>query len=451
MALADLVVTGANVLHDGTLDRLELGITDGEITHISKPGMGPDGRASLELDGELVIPGAVEEHIHLREPGYVEKEGIVTGSAAAAAGGVTTIVEMPNTTPPVSTRARWEEKAALFDRKSHVDFALYGAITEDNVGTGDIQELAAAGATGFKTFMATSFGPLLISDKALLLSAFEEVNETGRPIYIHAEDEEYLDGFRERVERDGTSGMDAFFDSRPPIAETTAIADVLDIVRETGTETVVVHVTTSEGVDRIDRARQAGLPVDTEVTPYHLAFDEERLRAVGTEGIGTPPVRDEENRQALWSRLMDGRVQLLGSDHAPHTVAEKDGEPLEVPPGMPQVETALSFLLDAVNRGHVTIQQVVDCYSTRPAKKHGLYPRKGTISVGSDADFVVVDLDESWTVDPADFESSGKYSPFDGWTFSASILSTYQRGELIAEDRHTTNSPGDGQLYQRAD
>lgn len=438
----DLRVTGGQVYLAGERQELTLGVTDGRVTHLTTADL--DAEETLDLDGELVLPGFVDGHVHLREPGYVEKEGIDAGTAAAVAGGVTTIVEMPNTTPPVLTADRWDEKLALFEEKSRVDFALFGAITEENIETGDIEALAERGATAFKTFMATSFGPLLMDDKGELLTAFEEVAETGRPIYIHAEDEEYLETFGERAVESDAEGMAEFFASRPPIAETTAVSDVIDIVRATGAETVIAHVTTSEALSRIADARAEGLPIRAEVTPYHLRVDEDVLEDVGTRGIGTPPVRSPANRDQLWNHFNTGSVDLLGSDHAPHTLAEKDRPPLEVAPGMPQLETALPVLLDAVAAGETSLAQVVERYSARPAMVHGLYPRKGTLRVGADADFVVVDTDAEWTVDADAFESNGKYSPFDGWTLSAKPVYTYQRGRKVAEGMRAVSEPGDG-------
>lgn len=448
MTQVDLAVRGGRVVIDGELREVDLGVTDGVFSHIVQPDAPLEALEEVRLNGEVILPGLVDGHVHFREPGYTEKEGIETGTSAAAAGGVTTVVEMPNTVPPVLTVDEFESKTDLFREKSHVDFALFGAVTEENVGTGDIAAVADAGATAFKTFMATSFGPLLMDDKGELYRAFEEIRETGRPLYIHAEDEEYLDMFGERANREYGDDMAAFFAARPTIAETTAVSDVLDIVHETGTETVIVHTTTAQAVDRIAEAKSAGEPVWSEVTPYHLAFDQEDIERIGTHGIGTPPARDSVNRENLWDRLDRGEIHLFGSDHAPHLLSEKERPPLDVAPGMPQLETALPFLLDAVDRGRLSLPTIADKYAERPAKIHGLYPRKGSIQVGADADFVVVDLETEWEVDPTEFESSGEYSPFAGMTLTGRPIATYQRGTLIAEDMETSIRAGNGEFLK---
>jgi allantoinase len=439
----DLAVVGGQVFLADEFRNVTLGITDGKISYVTSDQLNAD--RTIELNGELVIPGLVDAHVHFREPGYVEKEGIRTGSRAAAAGGITTVVEMPNTTPPVTDLSRWEEKADLFKSKSHIDFALFGAITEDNLGTGDIANMAETGATAFKTFMSTSFGPLLMPDKGKLYQAFEEVAETGVPLYIHAEDEEYLDEFTRRVEESKTEGMEQFFNSRPPIAETTAVSDVIDIVRNTGTRTVIVHVTTAEAVDRIQEARSEGLPIHAEVTPYHLSLDQSDLMEIGTVGIGTPPVRSASNRDELQRRVDKAEFSLIGSDHAPHTLAEKNRDPLDVAPGMPQLETALGVLLDTAYRNKFTIKQIIQSYSEFPARQHGIYPQKGTLSIGSDADFVVIDPDRQWTVDPDEFESEANYSPFSGKELVGMPIQVFQRGQCVAEEMKVINDPGSGE------
>lgn len=446
MSSTDLSITGGQLLLDGEFEDAALGVTDGLISHIVDPSVTLDADERVELDGEVVLPGLVDGHVHFREPGYTEKEGVETGTAAAAAGGVTTVVEMPNTVPPVLTVDRFESKAKIFRSKSHVDFALFGAITEKNVGTGDIAALADAGATAFKTFMATSFGPLLMDDKGELYRAFEEVADADRPLYIHAEDEEYLELFRDRAKEEHGEDMAAFFAARPSIAETTAVSNVLSIVADTGTETVIVHTTTAEAIDRMIEAKAEERPVWTEVTPYHLAFNQSDIERVGPHGIGTPPARDRANQNALWERVTNGAVDLFGSDHAPHQLVEKERSPTEVAPGMPQLETALPFLLDAANRGRLSLSTIVEAYAERPARIHGLYPEKGSIQVGADADFVVVDMGEEWTVDADAFKSAGNYSPFDGMTLTGRPKRTYQRGTQITAEMEVTADAGQGRF-----
>ena len=269
-ASADLAVRGGQVFHDGALASLTLGVTDGRVSHLLAPDVDLPADETLDLDGELVLPGFVDGHVHLREPGYVEKEGVASGTAAAAAGGVTTVVDMPNTDPPTLDADAFAGKAERFEAAAHVDFALHGAITAENVGTGAVAAMAEAGATVFTAFRATSFGPLLLDDLGDLQAAFEAVAASGRPLYVHAEDEALVEAAGERARAEAGDTMAAVFASRPALAEVVAVGDVLDVVAETGAEAVVAHVTTAEALDRIADARAAGVPVHAEVTPFHL-------------------------------------------------------------------------------------------------------------------------------------------------------------------------------------
>lgn len=443
MTTADLALTGGTVVYGGGRHQCTLGVTDRSISHLTRPNTAIDAERTVDVAGKLVLPGCVDGQVHVR-PGD-EREGVASGTAAAAAGGVTTVVDMPNFPPTVTNENRFEESALLYEGNAHVDYGIFGHLTTENVGNGGVTALAEAGAPEFKTFLSTDGGPgpYVILDRGELYSAFEAVAETGRPFWVHAEDDDLHREFIDRVESAGLSDWDAFLESAPPILETTAVADLIELARETGVTTVVAHTTTATALDSIADAQADGVPIYAETTPYYLGIDQDRLRNIGTEGLGNPPVRSPENRHDLWDRLTDGRVDTLATDHAPRTVEEKAREPLDVGPGMPQLETALPFLLTAANDGRTTVERIVELYAETPAKLLGLYPRKGTLLVCTDADIAVVDMDAEWIVDPAKFESAAKYSPFDGWTFTARVARTFVRGEEVATDMTATDAtPG---------
>jgi allantoinase len=444
MSDADLAVTGGRVFVHGKCRDVTLGVTDGRVSHLTNSDATLSADRMLDVDGDLVLPGCVDAHVHVR-PGD-DREGVDSATAAAAAGGVTTVVDMPNFPPTVTDRERWDETAALYDGDARVDYSMFGHIAEgQNVGTGDVADLADAGAPAYKTFLSAGGGPdpYVVRDKGDLLTAFEEVAETGRPFWIHAEDDEYHVEFIERVEEQGVEGMDAFLESAPPILETTAVRDLVDLADYTGVTTVIAHTTTADALDIVADAQADGVPIYAETTPYYLGIDAERLKDIGTTGLGTPPVRSPENRERIWDCFNDGRVDTMATDHAPRFDEEKDRDPIDVGPGMPQLETALPLLLTGVNDGRTTVERVVETYARRPAELLGL-PRKGSLEIGSDADFVAVDMDAEWTVDPDDFESRAKYSPFDGWTFTARPTHTFVRGREVAVDMAATDAtPGE--------
>ena len=443
MSTVDLSVTGGSVYVDGELREYTLGVTDGTITHLVDPGTDLSADRVVDATGMFVLPGCVDAHVHVR-PGD-EREGVHSGTSAAAAGGVTTVVDMPNFPPTATESERWNELASHYKDKAHVDYGIFGHVSTDNIGSTDITSLVEAGALAFKAFMSVDGGPgpYSIPDSGDLLSAFEAVSDTGRPLWVHAEDDELHLEYIDRVQKMGLTGFDAFFESAPPILERTAVSEVIELARETGVTTVIAHTTTATALDLIQDANADGVPIYAEMSPYHLGIDEEQVRDIGTKGLGTPPVRDAQNRAALWDRLNAGKVDTLGTDHAPRTLEEKNRAPIEAGPGMPQLETALPFMLSAVNAGRTTIKTVAETYSEMPAKLLGLYPQKGSLELGTDADFVLVDLEEPWTVDPTQFESRAKYSPFEGREFSAKIMHTFLRGQEVAREMRALDvTPG---------
>ena len=443
MSDIDLAVTGGLVYTCGDLRRCTLGVTDGRISHVVDPEVTLDADRTLDAEGNLVLPGCVDAHVHVRAGD--EREGVASATAAAAAGGVTTVFDMPNYPPTATTPEHWNDIATLYENEAHVDYSIFGHVNEESVGTGAVEQLSDTGTIAYKIFMSVdgSANPWVIRDKGDLYTAFEEIAGTGRPVWVHAEDDEYHAAFIERAEERGLTGFDAFFESSPPIVETTAVSDLIDLAEETGVTTVVAHTSTAEALDRIARANADGIPIFAETTPYYLAFDEDRIRDIGSAGTVMPPVRDPENRQGLWDRL-ENRVDTLGTDHAPQFLEDKDHPPDEASPGAPQLETALPYMLTTVNDDCTTIETVVELYAENPAKMLGLYPRKGTLQVGTDADIIIVDMDAEWTVDPEAFESRAKYSPFDGWTFSAQIERTFVRGHEVARDMQATDeTPGE--------
>ncbi|MDZ7849392.1 MAG: dihydroorotase [Halodesulfurarchaeum sp.] len=443
MNTVDVSVVGGLVYVDGELRECTLGVTDGTISHMVDPGRDLDANREIDATGMFVLPGCVDAHVHIR-PGD-EREGVDSGTSAAAAGGVTTVIDMPNFPPTATEPDRWAELASKYNGKAHVDYGIFGHVSTDNIGTTDIASLAEAGALAFKAFMSVGGGPgpYSIPDSGDLLTAFEAVAGTGRPLWVHSEDDELHVEYIDRSEKKGLTGFDAFFKSAPPILERAAVSEVIELARETDVTTVIAHTTTATALDLIHDANANGVPIYAEVSPYHLGIDQEQVRDIGTKALGTPPVRDTENRMALWDRLNAGKVDTLGTDHAPRTLEEKNRPPIEAGPGMPQLETALPFMLSAANEDRTKVETVVTTYSEMPAKLLGLYPKKGSLHLGTDADFVLVDPDDPWTVDPKQFESRARYSPFEGREFSAKIAQTFLRGQEVARDMQALDvTPG---------
>jgi dihydroorotase len=371
----------------------------GETVDAVDTDLDPEDEEVVDADGDLLLPGMIDVHVHFRQPGDAHKETWASGSRSAAAGGVTTVVDQPNTTPPTVTGAAFAEKAA-FAEASVVDYGLNGGVTADwDPDSLFDRPLFALG----EVFLADSTGNMGI-DADLFADAVERAAEADVPVTVHAEDADHFDP--DAKSRDDADAWSAY---RTTEAETAAVERACEVVAATDARGHVAHASTPEG---IDAAADAGLT--TEVTPHHLLLSREDLPDLGTYGRMNPPLRSEARREALFERVADGTVDLVATDHAPHTRAEKDASIWEAPSGVPGVETALPLLLAAAADGDLTYDRVRDLTAANPAAIFDL-PAKGRVEAGRDADLVLVDPDATREIDPADLHTNCEWTPFEGW------------------------------------
>jgi dihydroorotase len=381
---------------------------DGRIDAVAT-GLAPDpDEAVFDADGDLLLPGAIDVHVHFREPGYSHKETWATGSRSAAAGGVTTVVDQPNTDPATVTGDAVDAKADLA-AESLVDWGVNGGVTPewDPESLFD-RPLVALG----EVFLADSTGDMGI-DAALFREAVERATEDGVTVTVHAEDADRFDAAAlAAAEADEGVGRDADADLwsayRTPEAEAAAVERAVEVARDAGARVHVAHTSTPAGVDA---ASDAGMTC--EVTPHHLFLSREDLADLGTYGRMNPPLRDETRREALWERVADGTVDVVATDHAPHTREEKEARLLDAPSGVPGVETMLPLLLDRARRGEIDYERVRDLTAANPAAVFDL-PRKGRIEPGTDADLVLVDPETSGEIRGEDLHSHCGWTPFEG-------------------------------------
>ena len=421
------------------------------------PTDGDSRRDVIDVGGLPVIPGLVDTHIHLRDPGFTQKEDFETGTRAAAAGGVTTVCAMPNVQPPTNTVENFLAHIANAGTKAHVDFGhnAAGTIPENIAG------LAAAGATNFKVFMMADIGRdyphmpgIAVDDHATLLRICEEVAATGRPLFVHPHDQALYDLFVHRAwdrwGRDYRSYARAWRDGDGIVLDS-GIATLLQLQRITGVRLHVLHMSSIEGFRLVEQAKAAGRDVTTEVNPSSIFLENswENVERLGPYSLGmwVP----EPDADATWAAIDSGAVDVIATDHAPHTRAEKEQgwtDMYATPGGTPAVQTYLSLLLDTVNAGRLTIEQVVALCSTNPAKLIGLYPRKGVIAPGADADLVVLDMDRTATISAADGYSKCGWTPFEGREVRGVPVMTIRRGEVIARDGKVLSEPGSGRFVR---
>ncbi|NCB32096.1 MAG: allantoinase, partial [Clostridia bacterium] len=377
-------------------------------------------------------------------------------SMAGAVGGVTTIYEMPNCNPAVYNVDMMKDLIEVITPKAHVDFGVWGLCLGD-LNNAEIPKLKEAGVVGFKFFwgyaidsksyqliynyqegMENAIPPL---DLGQIYKMFREVAKTGKMVAIHAEDFDIIKLLTKEVKESGDKSYAAMLRSRPAMSETVIIQTAISLSRELGTHLHILHLAAGDGVDLIRRAQEEGVHVTGETCPHYLALTDEDADRCGAMIKGYPPVRTQYDQDKLWQGLKDGTLSLVCSDHAPHTPAEKKLSLWEAPAGMATIETMSMVLLNAVNQGKLSLNEVVRVLSEEPAKLFGTHPLKGALQTGADADLVLVDLDTSYVFHQEQLHSRTKLSPYDGLTFKGKPVQTILRGKTIAKNGEIVGSP----------
>ncbi|UCE90748.1 MAG: dihydroorotase [Methanobacteriota archaeon] len=405
----DAIVRG-RCYTDGRPVQQCIGISDGKIAAVSGS---LDGDIVYDFGSKLVIPGAVDIHVHMREPGATQKEDFASGSLAALHGGVTCLLDMPNTNPPTTTSKTLREKKELAASRSYADFGLFAGVQAGS----DIEALSREGAVGVKLYMAGTTGDLAATSPESLKEELAAVAKTGKVLAVHAEDES-LRG------RGSESSLADHLKNRRNECETSAIRRLLELSAE-GLRVHICHVSARESIPLIANARN----VTSEVTPHHLLLDKDAM--LGSFGKVNPPLRRREDRQALFAALKETRFDAIASDHAPHTTEEKEEDFDFAPSGMPGVETTLPLMIQLVRERHLTLEDVVRRTSRRPAEMFGL--NKGRIAVGYDADLVIIDPATSREIRADDLHYRCAWTPYEG-RLGVFPKAVFLRGEIMIED-----------------
>jgi len=416
----DLVLKdGTLVNHDG-VGRRDIAITAGRIAAIGTIDAGSAG-AVIDCKGLHILPGVIDTQVHLREPGGEHKENLETGGRAAVMGGVTAVFEMPNTSPLTVTPEAHADKVARAAGRMHCDFAFFFGGTRDNADAlRDCERLP--GCPGIKVFMGSSTGDLLVDDDAGIARILANIT---RRAAFHCEDEFRLEE-RKPLRRPGDPASHPVW--RDAEAARLCTARLLKLARRAGKRIHVLHVSTAEEMELLADHRDVA---SVEVTPQHLTLAApEAYARLGTRAQMNPPIRDERHRQALWQALASGLVDVLGSDHAPHTLAEKALDYPASPSGMPGVQTLVPVMLDHVNAGRLTIERFVDLTSHGPMRLYGI-ASKGRIARGYDADLTIVDLKARRTITDSWIESRCAWTPYDGMSVTGWPVGTIIAGRRV--------------------
>ncbi len=433
VANGSILVRGVRlVLPYGIRDDVDVLVVNGRVEAIGR-GLGkPGGVEVLEARGLLAFPGAVDEHVHMREPGLEYKDDFYHGTMAAAAGGVTTVLEMPNTLPPVENRRILEEKAKRLSGRAHVDFGLYGVIHDGNID--EFEEIVYGGAVGFKIFLGPTTGNIPAPNDGTLIEALSKSAKMNVPIAFHAENWNLVKYYTEKVKATGRMDPAAHTDARPPICEEEAIQRLILYSKHTGGRVLIVHMSAKEGVELLRQARALKLNVWGETNPHYLLLTVRDYEKYGVLIKVNPPIRDESHQRELWRAVLDGTITHIGSDHAPHSREEKKKNVWEASAGFHGVRTLVPLMIDQALRGKLPLTKIPELLAENPARLFNIYPRKGSLSIGSDGDLVLVDPREETVLREEDLYAKNPLSPFIGWRLKGKIKYVILRGNIIARD-----------------
>ena len=454
----DQIIKNGKLITASETMNADIYIKDGKIAAISGDELEGECGEVIDASGKLVFPGFIDTHVHSRDGsrGAHYKEDFFHSSMAGAIGGITTIYEMPNCNPAIYNVEMLHDLIDTITPKAHVDFGVWGLCLGD-LNNDQIQALNEAGVVGFKYFWGYAIdaetyqlvynykpgmeGVIPPYDEGKIFEIFREVAKTGKMLAIHAENFDIIKLLTEEIISSGETDYAAMLKARPDFSETTIINTALSFAEQTGCHIHILHLAAGKGVDLIRKAKQKGIPASGETCPHYLALTDKDAERVGVMIKGYPPVRTQMDQDLLWEGLKDGTLSFVCSDHGPHSKEEKQKGFWEAPAGGATIETMSMVMIDAMNKGKITENEVAKFLSENPAKEYGTYPMKGSLMVGTDADFAIVDPDIEYTFHQESLHSRTKLSPYDGMQFKGKVVQTILRGNTIAKDGEIVGKP----------
>jgi allantoinase len=429
------VIKGGIVATDADVFRADV-IIDGEVVAgLTTDASDVDADEVIDASELLVIPGGIDAHTHFKDPDPNEVEGFYYGSMGAVAGGISSVVEMPQATPVASEAQHIVEKIKIGEQKSLVDFALWGAAINQDLES--IEEMIDSGIVAVKSFMAGSSPGFPKITDASLYDVFGLLADSDIPYGLHAENDDLLQDGIDTLQAAGENDPLAHADSRPPIVEAEAINRALFFAEETGARAYICHTSTVSGLELVRRAKDRGVRVEVETCPQYLALDTDDLLRLGPFGRCAPAIRERDEVELLWSYIQDGTMDVISSDHCGYTIESKEAGKDNIwnaPLGLSGIQTMFPAMLDEfIHKRDLDFTDFVRVSSTNPAKIFGSYPRKGTLRPGSDADIAIYDLGASWTAHGEDMLHRNKWTPFEGKTIGVRVVRTLVRGATMYE------------------
>ena len=426
--IVDVVLTnGKAYLKDGIVD-CSFAIEEGKILKIGKETQMPKANEKIDLNKMLVLPGIIDSHVHLRDEKNSYKETFLTGTAAAAAGGVTTVLDMPNNSPVTMSAEALRDRMQIASSRALVNVGFF---SEFPTGLEQVEAIVKEGAIGFKLFMMEQVGGLNIDDDQDLQDAFVQTGKLGAVVAVHAEDHILLKVAMERLKMENRHDLGAFLKAHDEKVELTAVNRLIEILTKAGKASLhFCHISTAGALNALAEAKKHGFAITAEVTPHHLLLNKDDCERFGAWALMMPPLRTQEHVDALWGGITNSDVDTLGSDHAPHSLQEKDaGSVWDIKVGVPGLETTLPLMLTLVHKNRLTLARVLELLCEKPAEIFNLQG-KGRVEEGKSADLTVVDFNRKFKIDASVFKSKAKFSPFDKWEVQGKPVKTFVNGKL---------------------
>ena len=443
MAQVETLITGGKVVSSSGVQEMDVGIKDGKIYSLTTPGSGIEAAKSIDAHGKHILPGCVDVHVHTRDPGQTHKEGFATLTQAAARGGVTTIMCQPTTTPPINSVETFMAVVEDWPSKAVVDFAIQGMAEPDNLG--EIKGMMDAGSISMEFLGVGSNGPLM-------MDIMKVVHENGGLSGISVGDGGHSQFMRQRLQEGGQKDIHAWLSAWPNRNEAVATARLLLLTEDTPYRFHFHMITTRKAIQLIREAKETRADQFTvETSPKYLLLTEEDHVRLGAFGTVLPRFKTADDNEAVWEAVLDGSIDMVATDHAPHSREEKQTgleDIWKAPTGVPEVELSLPLMLTQVNKGKLSLPQLVGLMAETPAKEYGIHPQKGAVQVGSDADVVIVDMDQERVVDDAKLETAPKYSAFGGFALKGLPVMTMVRGQVVMEGSKAVQSTPHGNMVR---
>jgi len=455
--MIDLIIRGGLVVLPEHSYETDLAVDRGRIAALGKASSLPKARRTIDAQGCYVLPGAVDPHVHIHWPflNATTADDYADATTAAAIGGTTTIIDFAHPKMGATPLKRVASRRAQAEGKAVIDFAFHCVLTEGSPQTlGEMDALVAEGVTSFKVYMAYSRRGIM-ADDAVLLSVMQRAALLGALVCVHAENGTVADASEAQFLASGRTGAADFPQHKPNYVEAEAVSRAIFWARQAGARLCIVHLSTAEGLDLVRNAQREGVQVFAETCPQYLLLDDRVYQrpADGHRFICSPPIRSPADGEALWEGIADGVISIIGTDHCAFTAGQKDGGRgnfVSVPNGLPGVETRLPLLFsEGVAKGRISIADLVRITSLNPARVHGLYPRKGSLGPGSDADIVLVDPKARWTLLADKLHMAVDWSPYEGLELQGAPVMTIARGKVVVEQGEFVGAEGWGRFVRR--